>query len=311
MAVRGRCGGAQAVSRVKISIMPKQGVNSRKKVGSGKARASESSKQAAKQAESKAVTITVHSRPSSGAAGHDLPPREGKVIDASLTSAVVEKIERHGNAGSKKRVSTTQSPAAAPKKRRGSAKALIKSLRVPKLPKLSRLSKSPKPPKPKPATGFHLPRPVRRTLISAGVMLMLFVVAGVAYTFYIDGQSTPLTSVPVNTAAEYHPIKPHKPAANAKEGAAVELLTTPVAAGSNASISVRTNPTSTCTITVVYGKTASTDSGLTSKVADAFGTVSWSWTVDTAAPVGTWPVKVTCAYNKQTAVVQGDLEVQK
>jgi hypothetical protein len=37
--------------------------------------------------------------------------------------------------------------------------------------------------------------------------------------------------------------------------------------------------------------------------------VSWSWTVGTSTPKGTWPVLVTCTYATKTAVVQGDLVV--
>lgn len=153
---------------------------------------------------------------------------------------------------------------------------------------------------------------VRNVLVVIGILLVLVVGCGVAYVWYIGQQ-------PVNTAAEETPIetvqapviKPPQPAANAKVGAAVHMLTSPVAQGANASITVKTTPAAECTIKVVYDKTPSTDSGLIAKVADEYGMVSWSWTVEVSAPTGKWPAKVTCSSGEQSAVVQGDLVVEK
>lgn len=160
--------------------------------------------------------------------------------------------------------------------------------------------------------GVRLPRPVRNALISAGILLVLFVVAGVVYTF-IMGRQTPQQPIaqPVAVQQPSPVVKPRQPPANAPESAAVQMLTSPVSAGDAASISVRTNPTSSCKISVVYDKTPSTDAGLRTKIADEYGVVSWSWTVDKNAPKGTWPVTVTCAFHKRTAVVVGDLQVVK
>ena len=141
---------------------------------------------------------------------------------------------------------------------------------------------------------------------------MLLVAAGAAYTFLMGHQAS---NTPVHTTADVAPvepaIKPSKPAPNAPESAAVESLTSPVAPGANASVAIKTNPGSKCTIAVVYNNVASTDSGLVAKIADDYGDVSWSWTVGPDVPLGTWPVKVTCAYNTRSAFVQGDLTVQK
>ncbi len=157
----------------------------------------------------------------------------------------------------------------------------------------------------------RLPKPLRNALISAAVLLLVLVGGGVAYT-YILGQSGPgdaaKAGLPVTTADE--PVfKPIKPAADAKESASVETITSPVARGTNSSVTIKTNAASKCTISVVYSDKASTDSGLVTKIADDYGVVSWTWTVGTDVPVGTWPVKVTCAYHTQTAVVQADLVV--
>jgi hypothetical protein len=159
---------------------------------------------------------------------------------------------------------------------------------------------------------LRVPKSIVRTLMSVVVLLVLMVGAGVGYVWYM-GQHPPHVQADETSVAK--PIKPDykptKPSPNAKESAAVQSLTSPVAPGDNASVAVRTLPDSACTITVVYDKTASKDSGLGQKTADEYGLVSWTWTVEAAVPLGKWPVTVTCAYNNKTAVVQGDLVVAK
>jgi hypothetical protein len=149
---------------------------------------------------------------------------------------------------------------------------------------------------------LRVPKSIVRTLMSVVVLLVLMVGAGVGYVWYM-GQHPPHVQADETSVA--------KPSPNAKESAAVQSLTSPVAPGDNASVAVRTLPDSACTITVVYDKTASKDSGLGQKTADEYGLVSWTWTVEAAVPLGKWPVTVTCAYNNKTAVVQGDLVVAK
>lgn len=158
----------------------------------------------------------------------------------------------------------------------------------------------------------RLLKSVRNIAISIAVLLVVVVGGGVAYTWYV-GQDTTDDSIMV--AAPVEPvaapvIKPTKPAADAKQSAAVQILTSPVAPGSNASITVKTNARSDCTIKVEYNKVPSTDSGLGLRKADDFGIVSWTWTVEESVPVGTWPVDVTCAFNDQTAMVRGNLVVE-
>jgi hypothetical protein len=160
----------------------------------------------------------------------------------------------------------------------------------------------------------RIPKAVRNALISGAILLLVLVVGGVAYTYYVGRApvDTKADAVkPADATTSDYTIKPTQPAANARESAAVQLLTTPVAPGSNASISVKTNATSTCKISVTYNNVPSTDSGLTPKTANDFGTVDWSWTVGPNTPLGTWPVVVTCDYHGRTAVVQGDLEVAR
>lgn len=152
---------------------------------------------------------------------------------------------------------------------------------------------------------------IRNIAISALVLLVLFVGGGAAYTWYMGRTSVADTSAG-DPVVEVAPVIKHvQPAANVSESASVQMLTSPVVPGSNASVTVRTNPGSQCTIIVEYNKVASKDSGLSLKTADEFGMVTWTWTVEASVPLGKWPVKVTCVNDKKSAFVQGDLVVAK
>ena len=158
---------------------------------------------------------------------------------------------------------------------------------------------------------IKLPKTVKNILISAGTMLVLFVIAGLVYV-YITGRSGEPTKAVKSTAKTSQPdvIKPVAPAANAPEGVAIESFTTPVKSGENTSMSIRTNAGSVCTILVTYANgVVSKDSGLAPKTADVYGFVTWTWTVDSSVPVGVWPVKATCNYHDRSGVVIGNLEV--
>jgi hypothetical protein len=144
------------------------------------------------------------------------------------------------------------------------------------------------------------------------VLIILFAGAGVAYVYYTGKDSNakdeqPLTAPEVKRALP----KPRMPGPNAPVGVAVESLTTPVAQGANASLIIKTNATSTCKIVVAYNNVPAKDSGLADKVADDYGLVTWTWTVDPTAAPGSWPVKVTCGYHGKTGFVQTTLQVTK
>ncbi len=154
-----------------------------------------------------------------------------------------------------------------------------------------------------------VPKRVRNVLISIVVLLALLVAIGLAYTFFAGGEGPNSNTASEPTQPKEPVITPTAPSPNAKASAAVEFLTTPVTTGSNASITVKTVATSTCKITAVYNNVASTDSGLTQKVANDYGIAEWTWTVGADVPTGTWPVTVTCTYHTRSAVVKADLQV--
>lgn len=154
---------------------------------------------------------------------------------------------------------------------------------------------------------------LRNASISVLILLVLAVGAGLIYTWVI-GQTKP-PEVPVQEIVPKDskpPVVEHtKPAENTPVGVSIQSMTTPIQPGSNVMMIIKTRPLATCTITVVYNEVASHDSGLMTKTADDFGTVSWTWTVEETVPEGKWPVTVTCSYGKKSGVVIGDLVVKK
>ena len=158
---------------------------------------------------------------------------------------------------------------------------------------------------------------MRNVLISAAILLVLCVGAGLAYTWMMDGTTTTIDPVKVSATTVPPPITPHKPAANAKEGVSVEMVTSPVSQGAQASVAVHTNPTSTCKIQVFYNydiekkQKPSTEPGLADSVADDYGNANWTWTVAPTDALGLGKIIVTCTYNKSVGVVQADLQVTK
>lgn len=151
---------------------------------------------------------------------------------------------------------------------------------------------------------------IRNVVISTALILLLIVAAGLAYTYYLGPTATD-KAAPTTSKEEGVTIKPRAPAADAKASAAIEFLTSPVQAGTNAQVSIKTVPTASCTIKVTYNGVPSTDSGLKTKTANEFGVVDWTWTISRSTPAGTWPIDVTCVYKTRSAYVQGHLEVVK
>lgn len=155
----------------------------------------------------------------------------------------------------------------------------------------------------------------RRLVRNISVVILLLLVlggsAGAAYVWYM-GNAKPVVPAEIKTptkpkivqAAEAPKAKPVGPV-----GVSVQVLTSPVKPGSNASMTIRTRPDAACSIKVTYKDQLSTDGGLIPKTADEFGLVQWTWTVETGRPVGTWPVEVTCALGEKSGYVRGDLEV--
>lgn len=147
------------------------------------------------------------------------------------------------------------------------------------------------------------------TIITTIVLLLVFVGAGLGYTWYM-GRYKPAKIVETSTPVSRNVTPPPKTVDdNAKVGVSSQTFTDKVVLGKNASISIKTNPLAACSIRVEYNKEASTDSGLVPKKADEYGVASWGWTVEESRPVGKWPVTVTCANAKNSGVLTLDMNV--
>jgi competence protein ComEC len=112
--------------------------------------------------------------------------------------------------------------------------------------------------------------------------------------------------VPTQTPTPEQPTS----APQAQLSISVVSLTSPIAAGGNASLTVNTLPGAACTITVYYKSGPSQAAGLGSQTAGGNGSVTWSWKVGTRTTPGTWSITVTAALNGQSTSIQIPFEVR-
>ncbi len=76
-----------------------------------------------------------------------------------------------------------------------------------------------------------------------------------------------------------------------------------VGRNSSATVSVKTTPNGSCTLTVRYKSGPSKAAGVGTKRANAAGLVSWTWKVGGNTTKGTWPVIITCGKTTLTTSV--------
>lgn len=157
---------------------------------------------------------------------------------------------------------------------------------------------------------LRIPKPLSRVLIGIVALIILFIGAGLAYT-YFDEPDTVENDSDVETAQQFYEpsLNDNEPGPDANVGVSVQMLTSPVAPGSNATFKVRTLRGAECDITVEYDGIESQDTGLMTKTADRFGMASWTWTVEETVPHGEWPIEVLCSRNEQSGMMRADLEV--
>jgi len=155
---------------------------------------------------------------------------------------------------------------------------------------------------------------IMKTMKSIGLTMLVIVglmIGGAAvYLVFLGGTSaTPVSEATQATSSE--PRKPAQPGANAKEGVAIEAMPQSVNVGETMSVIALTNATSRCVIAVDPTVVAKTDKGLQPKIADDYGTVSWSWRVKSYASVGSKTLWITCTYHGRTGMVQGLFKVEQ
>jgi hypothetical protein len=107
------------------------------------------------------------------------------------------------------------------------------------------------------------------------------------------------TSVPASPTAA-PPVQPTQASTVEALGIAVTALTSPMARGAEASLTIHTLPGAACSIVVNYKSGPSKIAGLGPQTADANGTVTWSWKVGTRTPPGTWRIVLTASAGGQS-----------
>ena len=145
------------------------------------------------------------------------------------------------------------------------------------------------------------------TTIVILILVILILLFGIWYIWW-SGQKNVVTPEPVPQKT----IKvEEKPKADPVGPVSVseQVFSSPVAQGGNSSVTIRTRAQAACNISVTYNDEKSNDTGLIPKVADEFGTVQWTWTVESSRPVGKWPVDITCGLGKESGYHRLWLEV--
>jgi|AntRauTorcE11897_2_1112592.scaffolds.fasta_scaffold00086_57 hypothetical protein len=158
-------------------------------------------------------------------------------------------------------------------------------------------------------------RKIRNVLLGIVAMVVVFVLAGLAYVYFTEPADITPAEVPEEQQQDELQSfgEPSTPRPDAPVGVSVQAFTSPVAPGSNVSLAVRTLRDSSCEIAVYSDEESQTkvnDSGLITKIADEYGNVSWTWTVNASASEGEWPIEVECTRNEQSGVLLPVLEVK-
>ena len=142
------------------------------------------------------------------------------------------------------------------------------------------------------------------------VLALLLLSGGAVYTYLNEPEEMPEQQPPEDSQYYHEPsMEAEEPAEDASVGVSVQMLTSPVEPGSNATFEVRTLRGAECDIVVEYDDEESEDTGLIPRTADRYGMVSWTWTVEESVPEGEWPVEVTCVWNENSGMVRNDIKV--
>jgi len=90
----------------------------------------------------------------------------------------------------------------------------------------------------------------------------------------------------------------------------VVSLTSPIAAGGTAKLTINTLPGVACTITVYYKSGASQAAGLGPQTAGGDGNITWSWKVGSRTTPGIWRIVVSADLNGQSKSIEIPFEVR-
>ncbi len=156
----------------------------------------------------------------------------------------------------------------------------------------------------------------RNIIIAFVVLALLLIGIGLIIAWLMQPKKAEqTTSVPVaNQKPAVAP--PRKFGPNVPIGSAVQSISSPIAPGDNAYVTLRTTEGATCSIKVVnldpHGKEIDriNDSGLADKKVDDFGVVTWTWTMPPGAALATWKADIFCQRDEMSTRSVGDIEVK-
>ena len=144
------------------------------------------------------------------------------------------------------------------------------------------------------------------SMVGAGILLMWLMQPKVP--------DSPAVVAPVIQKPDI--TSPRKFGPNVPIGSAVQSISSPIAPGNNASVTLRTTEGATCSIKVVrldtHGKELERieDSGLVDKKVDVFGVATWTWTIPNGTVLGVWQADMFCTRDDMSTRSVGELVIQ-
>lgn len=155
--------------------------------------------------------------------------------------------------------------------------------------------------------------------LTIGVLVLALLIGGV-YVALLWLNKPKVASAPAPDATNKdNPsfLTPHKPPKDVAIGSSIQSISSPIAPGSNASLTLRTTESAVCNIKVVRLDAEMreaqrvTDSGLGDKTADDFGIVTWTWTMPADAAIAKWQADINCTRDSKSTRSIGEIVVEK
>ncbi len=107
-------------------------------------------------------------------------------------------------------------------------------------------------------------------------------------------QATSTAHLPLTGAPPPSAVATALTTAAAPRRTVIVALTSPVQRGARATLSAVTVPRALCRATVTYGERGTAPTAVATRTASSAGAATWTWTVPTRVPAGSWPVTVAC-----------------
>ena len=154
-------------------------------------------------------------------------------------------------------------------------------------------------------------------MIIVVILLIIAIAGGLIYVWLMGLQPKPSTTTTPTETTKPSFLTPHKLPDDIDIGSSIQMLSSPVSPGDNASLSIRTTERAVCAVKIIrlddYQKEVArvTDSGLGDKTADEFGTVTWTWTMPADAALAKWTADIFCTRGTKSTHSVGQIIVQK